>query len=118
MEFNVLDKINVTVLMMLSIWGNFFDYRYLTPNVEITLTRNLAMKIFLSNKKQNLNKILFLNCKFFRVRIFLNEMTISETSIYVVLFQYLFKLYFERHERTKVQPLQMGFWQYYRANEL
>ena len=59
-----------------------------------------------------------LNCKFSRVRIFLNEMTISETSIYVVLFQYLFKLYFERHERIKVQPLQMGFWQYYRANEL
>ena len=64
MAFNVLDKINVTVLMMLSVWGNFFDYRYLTHNVEITLTKNLAMKIFLSNKIQNLNKILFLRpCK-------------------------------------------------------
>ena len=37
----------------------------------------------------------------------------NKNVLYMVLFQYLFRLYFERHERTTAQPLKIGeFLQY------
>ena len=58
-----------------------FVCKYLTPNVKIILANNFVMEIFFSKQVQNLRKILYLTCKFRRVRIYSTEIRISKTAL-------------------------------------
>lgn len=69
--------------MVLSVnYDKKFHYKYLTPNLKITLAKNFVMEMcFFKIQIQDPDKALYLICKFRKVRILLTEITISETCV-------------------------------------